>query len=201
MTLDIRREIEALPDLRVTGDEDNAGDAAAADGVAGTEPSALQVVSKQGRLILRLSASTEALDQRYAQLARQLDERDARIEQITEEQRQAGRRVRQAALAAVHLMDALDWVYQSLLQMGQETFARDVEAAQSDCLRRLATAGLAEVPCNGPLDGHLHEGVGMIPAGEAGKPPYHIVRVVRRGFLAGSDVLRRAEVVTAAPIA
>jgi len=186
MTLsDIQREIAALPALTA--------DAPEGDGAEAVSP--LQIVSKQGRLILRLSAATEAMEARYRELSGQLDERDRRIADLGEAKRDAERRARQVALEAIHLMDALDWIQGALMARG-DALARDAALAQRDCLRRLAAVGVTEIPCDGLMDGRLHEGLDTVDG--SGKPQYHIVSVVRRGYQCGPEVLRRAEVVTAA---
>jgi molecular chaperone GrpE (heat shock protein) len=114
---------------------------------------------------------------------------------LSEARRDAERRARQVALEAIHLMDALDWVQGALTARG-DALAREVALAQRDCLRRLAAVGVTEIPCDGLMDGRLHEGVDT--ADGSGKPQYHIISVVRRGYQCGPEVLRRAEVVTAA---
>jgi molecular chaperone GrpE (heat shock protein) len=191
MTLsDIQREIAALPEL--TADALPAGSGTEGGGEA-TSP--LQIVSKQGRLILRLSAATEAMEARYRELSGQLEERDRRLAESSEAKREAERRARQMALEAIHLMDALDWVQGALVARG-DALACDVLLAQRDCARRLAAVGVTEIPCDGLMDGRLHEGVDT--AEDTGKPQYHIVSVVRRGYQCGPEVLRRAEVITAA---
>lgn len=185
MPMDIQREIAALPALVFEG------------AVEESEPaSPLQIVSKQGRLLLRLSASAEALDRQYATLVARMAERDARLEAQDDARRAAERQTRQTALAAIRLMDALDWVYDALAQRDQQALARDVDAARRDCLRRLASVGVSEIPCQGMMDPTLHEGLATAATDET--PRYHIVRVDRRGFQCGPDVLRRAGVTTAA---
>jgi molecular chaperone GrpE (heat shock protein) len=190
MTLsDIQREIAALPELTVEtpeGDDQEDGSKTA---------SPLQIVSKQGRLILRLSAATEAMEARYRELSGQLDERDRRIMELGEAKRDAERRARQAVLEAIHLMDALDWIQEALAARG-DALAREVALAQRDCARRLAAVGVTEIPCDGLMDGRLHEGVDT--AADTGKPKYYIISVVRRGYQCGPEVLRRAGVITAA---
>jgi len=185
---DLRREIDALPELRVSGE---GGDVA-------TPPvpvSPLQVISRQGRLILKLSATAESLDARYKELSERQRAQEARLEAAEEEARAAKRQARQAALEAVRLMDALDWVQEALTARGLP-LAGDVASAQRDCLGRLAALGLTEVPANGLMDGRLHEGLEAVETDAV--PQYHIVRVLRRGWQMGPDVLRRAGVVTAA---
>jgi molecular chaperone GrpE (heat shock protein) len=191
MTLsDIQREIAALPKLTAEVLPDGSGSEGGGEAV-----SPLQIVSKQGRLILRLSAATEAMEARYRELSAQLDERDQRIAKLGEAKRDAERRVRQVALEAIHLMDALDWVHGALAARS-DALAHDVLLAQRDCARRLVAVGVTEIPCDGLMDGRLHEGVDT--AEDTGKPRYYIVSVVRRGYQCGPDVLRRAEVITAA---
>ena len=186
--MDIQREIAALPALVFEPGDDTAETAGG---------NALpQILSKHGRLILRMSAAVESLDQRYEKLARQLEERDRRIETLTDACQTAEREAEQIAQAAIHLMDALDWVHDALTEKGQNNFSYEVEAARRDCLRRLAAVGVSEVPCVGQMDGRLHDGLDTVA--DAPVPKYHIVQIVRRGFQRGTQILRRAGVVTAA---
>lgn len=206
---DIRREIEALPDLSVEG---------APEKESAAEFSPLQVISRQGRLILRLTASTEALDARYKELAErmreqaaalaqqeaELRERDARVKRLIAEAEEARRegqqegqeQARRVALEAIRMMDALDWAQDALDARGEEALSREFASARRDCVRRLTAIGITEVPCEGMMDGRLHEGLETLETNSV--PRYHIVRVLRRGWQCGPDVLRRAGVVTAA---
>ena len=183
MGLNIQEELLRLPVLTAVG-------------VSYAPPvNFLQIVSRQGRLLMKLSASAESLDRRYENLALQIVEREKDLEEAIQEKKDAQHSARQIALSAIQLMDALDWVHDSLKNLGQETFARDVEAAQRDCLRRLAGVGVTEIFVTGVFDGRFHEGVETVSAPNV--PQYHIVRAVRRGFQLGLDILRRADVVTA----
>lgn len=189
---DIQREIAALPPtLSVEGVE-----AAEANAPAGN--AALQIVARQGRLILKLSAAAESLEARYHALAEQTQAQNERVNALSEEARQAQKRTRQVSLEAIRLMDALDWVGEALEARGQDALLSPLRSAQRDCLRRLASAGITEIPCAGQLDGHLHEAVGTGKAADEDTPRYHIVSVVQRGYQCGPDILRRAKVVTAA---
>jgi hypothetical protein len=107
---DLRREIDALPELRVGGEGENAAPP--------VPVSPLQVISRQGRLILKLSASAESLDARYKELSERQRTQEARLEAAEEEARAAKRQARQTALEAVRLMDALDWVQEALTARG-----------------------------------------------------------------------------------
>jgi molecular chaperone GrpE (heat shock protein) len=198
MTLsDLQREIAALPTLTPPQTESK-GKAEGEISIA----SPLDIVTRQGRLILRLIAATEAVEGRYRELAAQnrdiatqMAERDGQIEEQREARKEADRRLRQMATEVIHLMDALDWVY-TTLNAREDSLVRDVAAAQRDCLRRLAAVGITEIPTNGIADGRLHEGVDTTETSETEQ--YHIVSVVRRGFQLGPEILRRAEVITAA---
>ena len=72
--------------------------------------------------------------------------------------------------------------------------------ARRDGLRRLAGVGVSEIPASAgtPFDGRLHDAVESRPAPD-GSPAkqYEILAVVRPGYQRGTDVLRRASVVTA----
>ncbi|MBC8102245.1 MAG: nucleotide exchange factor GrpE [Cytophagales bacterium] len=199
---DIQREIAALPATLpppdgITAAEDTA---ASAQGVSGP----LQIVSKQGRVILRLSAAVEALESQTKALAdeakRQRQEADAAGERL----RQSERRARQTALEAIHLMDALDWVGEAVGARGDLALSREIVSAQRDCLRRLAAVGVTEIPAarGAAMDGRLHEGLEAAEEdgddGKGGVPQYHIRSLVRRGYQIGPDILRRAGVITAA---
>lgn len=190
MTLsDLQREIAALPALTPP----NEAGSGAGDDSSLTSP--LEVVARQGRLIMRLTAAVEAVEGRYRDVAVQMADRDAQIEEQREARREADRRLRQMAGEVIHLMDALDWVHNTL-NAREDSLAREVAAAQRDCLRRLAAVGISEIPTQGQADGRLHEGVDTVETEET--PQYHIVSVVRRGFQLGPEILRRAEVITAA---
>jgi molecular chaperone GrpE (heat shock protein) len=187
MTLsDIQREIAALPVLTVEIPEETA---------AVEETTPLQIIAKQGRLILRLSAATEALETRYKEFASRLSERDSQTNEAVTARREAEKRARQIALEIVHLLDALDWA-QSALEKQGHGLAQELASAQRDCLNRLAALGITEIPAKGQMDGRLHEGIDTVETAEV--PQYHVVSVVRRGFQWGAEILRRAEVVTAA---
>ncbi len=208
--VEIRREIDALPDLTAPLPEGEGG--------APGELSPLQVISRQGRLILRLSAAAEGLEARYKELAERLKEREAQAtadaeglrrerdaarreaeearREGRETARQAAEQARRVALEAVRLLDTLDWAEEAATARGDDAMARDIAAARRDARRRLAAAGVTEVPCEGMADGHLHEGLEAVTTDAV--PRYHIVRVLRRGWQMGPDVLRRAGVVTAA---
>jgi molecular chaperone GrpE (heat shock protein) len=188
---EIRAEIERLP--APGGDYASATPASTA---ASPEASPLSVVSKQGRLILRLSASAETLEGRVRDLARQVEGQNAGADALRTEKRQAETRARQMALEAVHLMDVLDRTREALTARGDETMAAEMATALRDGARRLAAVGVTEIPCAGLLDGRLHEGEDTVPAPHD-TPRYHIVSVVRRGWQCGADVLRRASVITA----
>jgi molecular chaperone GrpE (heat shock protein) len=208
MTLDeIRSAIAALPSTLppaedradATMDRPDGGGAAAEPMVA--DP--LQVVSRQGRLILRLSAALEALEGRTRDLADGERALRADAERATEALHAAERRSRQLALEAVHLLDALDGTAETSLARGDARLAAQVTAAQRDCLRRLAALGISEIPAprGSAMDGRLHEGLEAVPATDAsaeGVPRYHIVALLRRGYQWGADVLRRAGVATTA---
>jgi molecular chaperone GrpE (heat shock protein) len=191
MTLsDLQREIAALPTLMPPQTEAK-GKAEGEVSIA----SPLDIVARQGRLILRLIAATEAVEGRYREIAAQMVERDGQIESQMEARKEADRRLRQMATEVIHLMDALDWVH-TTLNAREDSLVRDVAAAQRDCLRRLAAVGITEIPTEGMVDGRLHEGVDTTETSET--PQYHVVSVVRRGFQLGPEILRRAEVITAA---
>jgi Molecular chaperone GrpE (heat shock protein) len=194
---DLERELEALPSLWVEGDEEaEEEEATSAAATAEATPDPLQIVARQGRLILRLSAAAEGLDARYRELSEQQRAVENRVEEAREEARLARQQVRKVALEAVHLMDALDWVYEALEHRG-DPLAAQVASARRDCLRRLAAVGINEIPASsgGVMDGRLHEGLESISAPDV--PQYHIITVVRPGYQMGADVLRRAEVTTA----
>lgn len=197
MTLaDIQREIAALPPA--LPDSHGAG----GDGSSPDTPEPLQIVSKQGRLILRLSAAIEALEVRYKELAEAEKARRTQSEALADTLRETERRARQTALEAIHLMDALDWAEGATRAQGNGKLADQIVSAQRDCLRRLAAVGVTEIPAarGAEMDGRLHEGVDAVPASveDADVPRYHILSLVRRGYQYGTDVLRRAEVITAA---
>jgi molecular chaperone GrpE (heat shock protein) len=198
MTLDdIQREIAALP-ASLPAPPGALGEAEALKRPAGP----LQVVSKQGRLILRTAAAVEALETRTRELTEEAKAQRRQAEETTDALRRSERHGRQIALEAIHLMDALDWVAGAIAARGDEKFAHEIVSAQRDCLRRLAAVGITEIPAprGSAMDGRLHEGLEALPAVDENKdiPQYHIVSLVRRGYQSGTDVLRRAGVATAA---
>ena len=197
MTLeDIQREIAALPPtlsppLTALGSE----------AIPGTNGS-LKVVSKQGRLILRLAAAVEGLEARTRELADEAKTHRKQAEEAAEALRLSERRERLMALEAIHLMDALDWAGEATGARGEDKLAREILSAQRDCLRRLAVLGVTEIGAarGAVMDGRLHEGLDSTPAGDdnADVPQYHILSLVRRGYQLGPDVLRLAGVTTIA---
>lgn len=220
---EIWREIQALPDLTAVPKE-GATTAAAAKETAAIAP--LQLVVRQRQMLLRLATAAEALERRNQELtdlARkreavftvQLQEKnqdlrnnEARLAQKTTEltaelneaRRNGETQTRKIALEAIRLMDALDWVHEALSTRGDVVadLSRELASAQRDCLRRLASVGIEEIPAVGRIDVHLHEGMDVAaPDTAGGVPQYHIVRVVRRGWRSGAEILRRASVVTA----
>lgn len=193
---DIRREISALPSSLPPP-----GAAAEAEAFKGPE-GPLRIISKQGRLILRMTAAVEGLESRTRELTDEVKRQRQQAEETAEALRLSQQRGRQMALEAIHLMDALDWVAESVAARGEEKFAREIVSAQRDCLRRLAAVGISEIPAarGAFMDGRLHEGLESVSAeGEDDAvQQYHILSLVRRGYQSGSDVLRRAGVTTAA---
>jgi molecular chaperone GrpE (heat shock protein) len=134
----------------------------------------------------------------------EIQDRETRLFRLTydlaQAQREGHENTRKIALEAIRLMDALDWVQEALTARGAavKDLSRELASAQRDCLRRLAAAGIEEIPATGRMDGHLHEGLEVVPADAAGGvPKYDIVRVLRRGWKQGAEVLRRAGVATA----
>ncbi|MBC8101935.1 MAG: nucleotide exchange factor GrpE [Cytophagales bacterium] len=193
---DIQREILALPPSLPPPGEAGGGENAR------MPDSPLQIISKQGRLILRMTAAIEALEARTQDLADEARRQRQQAEDAAEALRLSQQRGRQMALEAIHLMDALDWVSEAIAARGDEKLARSVVSAQRDCLRRLAAVGVSEIPAaqGTAMDGRLHEGLDSVPGegGDAEVPQYHILSLMRRGYQSGPDVLRRAGVVTAA---
>lgn len=185
MALDIQREIAALPTLAPGGDET----------VTTPDPSPLQVASRLGKQLLRLSASYQDLNERQQELTGQIKDRDRRLDEAADRERAGERQLRKTAETAVQILDALDFLHETLSKRN-DPLTTETESARRDCLRRLASVGVAEIPASGVFDGNLHEGVGTVPATDA-LPPYHIAEVVRRGFQMGTHILRKAEVITA----
>jgi molecular chaperone GrpE (heat shock protein) len=146
---------------------------------------------------------TTQLREQGAQRDAEMQERETRIArlnaEIAEAKREGQEQTRKIALEAIRLMDVLDWTQAALRTRGEAAadLVPEVASAQRDCLRRLAAVGITEIPCQGMMDGRLHEGLETVPEAEATVPRYHIVRMVRRGWQCGADILRRAGVVTA----
>lgn len=185
--MDIQRELDRLParlDLPAPPDTPAAPDAAP-----------LSVLARQGRNLMKLGMATETLTTQIAALSGHLTERDAQIEILQDTAKRQARQELDTAKAAIHLMDALDWIHDSLRQNGQADFADEVAVALRDCLRTLASVGINEIPAEGLLDGRLHEALDTVESDTV--PRYHIVRIVRRGYQRGTEILRPAEVITA----
>ncbi|MDX1933715.1 MAG: nucleotide exchange factor GrpE [Capsulimonadales bacterium] len=170
--------------------------------------SPLTVLSKQGRLLLRLSAALDTLETRVGELrAQQEAERQERerLLRIADQWHTAERRLRQESeerfektvLEAIHFLDSLEWAADALAAK-RHALAKEVALARKDGVQRLASLGVTEVPAVGPADGRLHEGVDTVSTNTV--PPYHIVKVIRCGWQAGEKVLRRAAVLTAVPL-
>ncbi|MBC8137037.1 MAG: nucleotide exchange factor GrpE [Fibrella sp.] len=187
----LRERIAALPEkLRVEGDDDNGTDVSKTDGP-------LHVIARQGRLILRLTAAVEATETRLKtqeEMGASLATAQTAAAQAEEETRRV---LRETALP---LMDALDFAATAASTSGDAALANAIAGARRDGLRRLAGVGISEIPAtSGTLfDGRLHEAVESRPA-----PPgssiaqYAILAVVRPGYQRGTDILRRATVITA----
>lgn len=187
----LRERIAALPErLRLEGDEESTADP--------KNEGPLGVVARQGRLILRLTAAVEATEARLRtqeEMRAEIATAQAVVAQAQEETRRV---LREAVLP---LMDALDFAGTAANTHGDTAVASSIAGARRDGLRRLAGIGVAEIPAavGSPFDGRLHEAVESRPA-----PPgssvaqYTILAVVRPGYQRGTDILRRANVVTAA---
>ena len=159
-----------------------------------------EAVSRQGRTVLRLAAAVEGLTGQSAALERWVRDtltlaraRERELEDALNASRQETRLV---ALEAVRVLDALEWACDAAKTRKDTEALAQFESARKDCVRRLAAAGVTEIPAEGELDGRLHEGVGTRRSRRV--PQYHIVNVVRRGWMRGGEVLRRAQVETAA---
>lgn len=188
-----REAVDALPDL-IVGEPTVADDDGDRPRPATLTP--LDVASRQGRLFMRQSATLEAQAAQLTQLAERLQARDRNREEAQTLQRQAEKRARETALTAIQMLDALEWAENALRENGQSDLAGAMASAQRDCSRRLAAVGVNEIPAtHGLMDGALHEGMDVVRTNDV--PRYHIVRVVRRGFQMGTDILRRAGVTTA----
>ncbi len=221
---DIQREIERLPALLTVAPNANSSGEESAPAAPTLSP--LQVAAKQGRLLLRLSAASEATEARLRDLAHQAQERDASLREAQEAakaardeakrereaRRDAEAETRKLALETIRFMDALEAARDAAASATPQTdFARELGIALQNGARRLAAAGITEVPTAGLMDGRLHSGVDTVPRhasetpGDENRednentretPQYHIVGVVRRGWQRGPDILRRADVVT-----
>lgn len=193
MTLsDIAREVAALPTLLVEGEEN--GDAPATAPIAAP----LAALSRQGRLLLRLTASTDALAQKSDALV-QTGQKAVHAAQAA-----ADDRLFRMANEAVFLMDVLQNAHEAAAVRANENnaLANELASALRSGARRLAAQGVCEIPCpvGEPPDGLLHESVDTVEAGSDGTQSvtrYGVVGVVRRGWQIGNHVLRRAQVVTA----
>jgi|GEM_PF-2333969 molecular chaperone GrpE (heat shock protein) len=195
MTLaEIQHEIAMLPRLMAPKEKGAEEKGASQTPSTNKTNTPLEIVARQGRLIMRLSASLEGMEARQRELAESVRERNAQAHAETESRKETERRLRQMALETIRLMDMLDWVHISLTAR-ENPFAQEVFSAQRECLRRLASIGITEIPVQGEPDGRLHETVDTMVADSF--PQYHIVSVVRRGYQYGAEILRRAEVITA----
>jgi molecular chaperone GrpE (heat shock protein) len=159
-----------------------------------------EAVSRQGRTVLRLAAAVEGLTGQSAALERWVRDtltlaraRERELEDSLAVSRQETRLV---ALEAIRVLDALEWACAAAKNRKDAEALEQFESARKDCVRRLSAAGITEIPAEGELDGRLHEGIGTKRSRRV--PQYHIVNIVRRGWQRGGEVLRRAQVETAA---
>ena len=185
-----------LPRLAVS---ESAGD------MALPEASPLTIVAKQGRLLVRLSATVEALEARTGRFSallatgqearEQLADQVCQLQQERDDLRRAtDTRIRQLTTETIAFVDALEWAA-TALKAQESPLAGPMAAMVEDGVRRLTTLGISEIAATGAIDGRLHEGVDTIETEAV--PPYHIVTTVRRGWQLGDTVLRRSVVITA----
>lgn len=192
----IRARIAALPErLRVEGEDDEPTP------TDPTKDGPLAIIARQGRLILRLTAASEATDARLKSLSESYEAVNAHLQaarDATERAEEETRRVLREAL--IPLMDSIDFSALAAAKRGDAKLAEAIAGARRDGLRRLATVGVSEIPAEpGTMfDGRLHEAVEARPAPpENPVPRYAILSVVRPGFQRGTEVLRRTTVITA----
>jgi molecular chaperone GrpE (heat shock protein) len=159
-----------------------------------------ETIARQGRTILRLSAAVENLTGQSQSLERWVRDtftltraRERELEDALEAARQETRLI---ALEAVRVLDALEWACDAARARSDDEALMRFEAARLDCVRRLSAAGVTEVPAEGEFDGRLHESLGARKTKSV--PQYHILNVTRRGWQRGGEILRRAQVETAA---
>lgn len=192
---EIRAEIERLPRTLnpENGEDDTPSSPLRQPSGPGSTP--LDVVSRQGRLLMRLTASSESVDGRIKELVRVAEKQAAEAETLRGERRRAEERARHFTLETIRLIDTLDRL-QAALAAKEDPLADEAASAQRDAARRLTALGVTEIPCVGTSDGRLHESVDTVPA-PPGTMRYTILSVVRRGWQSGADILRRACVITA----
>jgi molecular chaperone GrpE (heat shock protein) len=159
-----------------------------------------EAIARQGRTVLRLSAAVEGLTGQSQSLERWVRDtftltraRERELEDALAASRQETSLL---ALEAIRILDALEWACETAKARKDDEAQALFERARQDCVRRLAAAGVTEIPTEGEFDGRLHEGLGVRKSKKV--PQYHILSVSRRGWLRGSEVLRRAQVETAA---
>jgi len=191
----IRRAIAALPErLSIVGEEEEGANIPRTDGP-------LSVIARQGRLILRLTAATEAMEGRMKALVATQEQEQQALREAQEATRWAESSLRLIARdATLPLMDALDWAQEAANARGDKTLSDSLAAAVRDGLRRLAAVGITEIPApiGGTFDGRLHEAVeARQPTPGSGIARYAILFVVRRGYQRGTEILRRTTVITA----
>ena len=186
----LRERIAALPArLRVVGDEE--GDTAK----PGDAP--LAIIARQGRLILRLTAAIEGTE---ARLKTQEAERRTRADlegAVAQAEEETRRVLRETALP---LMDALDFAAQVARTREDSGLIDALAAARRDGVKRLAGVGISEIPATPgtAFDGRLHDAVESRPAPDGSvSRQYDILETIRPGYQRGTDVLRRASVITA----
>ncbi|MGC4045559.1 MAG: nucleotide exchange factor GrpE [Armatimonas sp.] len=159
-----------------------------------------EAVGRQGRTVLRMAAAVEGLTGQAQSLERWV--RDtltltrARERELEDALAYSKQETSQVALEAIRIVDALEWARDAAKARKDEEALALFDTARQDCIRRLAAVGVTEIPTEGEFDGRLHESLGVRKTKKV--PQYHIVSVARRGWLRGSDVLRRAQVETAA---
>jgi hypothetical protein len=132
----------------------------------------LAVIARQGRLILRLTASVEATEARLKRQEEVRSELDAAQTAAVQAEEETRRVLRETVLT---LMDALDFAGIAANAHDNSVLANTIAGARRDGLRRLAAAGVGEIPATigTPFDRRLHESVESRPTRLPHSPVCH----------------------------
>lgn len=146
-------------------------------------------LARLGKQQLRANQSIEFLESQLAD-----------VQELSHEFRRETIRLREqathAAAKLLDIIDALDDVLVLARQVGDQTWAENLERLTQRALRAFEQAGITEISAQGEaFNPEEHLGIDTIAPTE-GQPRDQIVEVIRRGFRLNGTLLRPAEVIT-----